>query len=144
MIESARAELMSVVRARTENQSWQQFYSDLLSHHGLDTSLLTLARLRQQKEGKLKLKETKTDEESLAEELFQQILEMFQLRSHEAAMVTVSLTDINNGDSLMRQTLQNVSHCFHQTGSQQDEKCQFIKLFGILNILPRTILIHLL
>ena len=77
----------------------------------------------------------KTDEESLAEELFQQILEIFQLRSHEAAMVSVSLTDINNGDDLMRQTLQNVSHCFHQEGSQQqDEECQFIKLFGIFLI----------
>ena len=81
------------------------------------------------------MKEMQTDEESLAEELFHQVLEIFQLRSHEAAMVSVSLTDINNGDDLMRQTLQNVSHCFHQEGSHQDEKCQFLKLFGILNIL---------
>ena len=40
---------MTVVRARTENQSWHQFYSDLLSHHALDTILLTLARLSQLK-----------------------------------------------------------------------------------------------
>ena len=63
------------------------------------------------------MKEMQTDEESLAEELFQQVLEIFQLRSHEAAMVSVSLTDINNGDDLIRQTLQNVSHCFHQGGT---------------------------
>ena len=47
---------MSVVRARTESQSWQQFYSDLLGRHSLDTILLTLARLRQNRETKLKLK----------------------------------------------------------------------------------------
>ena len=75
-----------------------------------------------------------TVEESLAEELFQQVLETFQLRSHEAAMVSVSLTDINNGDDLMVRTLQNVSHCFHQEGSQQDDECQFLKLFGIFLI----------
>ena len=38
---------MSVVRARTENQSWLKFYSDLLGQHSLHTVLLTLARLRQ-------------------------------------------------------------------------------------------------
>ena len=43
----SRSELMSVVRARTENQSWLKFYSDLLGQHSLHTVLLTLARLRQ-------------------------------------------------------------------------------------------------
>ena len=76
----------------------------------------------------------KTAEEILADELFQQVLKTFQLRSHEAAMVTVSLTDINNGDDLMRETHQNVSHCFQEEGSHQDEKCQFLKLFGILRV----------
>ena len=47
---------MSVVRARTESPSWEQFYSDLLGGHSLDTILLTLSRLRQHRETKLKLK----------------------------------------------------------------------------------------
>ena len=64
----------------------------------------------------------KTAEEILAGELFLQVLRTFQLRSHEAAMVSVSLTDINNGDDL-RETHQNVSHCFQEEGSHQNEKC---------------------
>ena len=72
----------------------------------------------------------------MAEELFEEVLRRFQLRSHEAALLLLSLTDINNGDELVRQTIQNVSHCFdQQEGSQQDEKCQFLKLFGSWSVL---------
>ena len=82
------------------------------------------------------MKETDSDEETLAEELFEEVLRRFQLRSHEAALLLLSLTDINNGDELVRQTIQNVSHCFdQQEGSQQDEKCQFLKLFGSWSVL---------
>ena len=93
--------------------------------------------LRQPRETKLKLKETNSSEQSLADELLREVVQIFQLRSQEAALLSLSLTDINNGDELVRETHQNLSHCFHQGRGQLDEECQFIQLFGILiNINP--------
>ena len=93
--------------------------------------------LRQPRETKLKLKETNSSEQSLADELLREVVQIFQLRSQEAALLSLSLTDINNGDEFVRETHQNLSHCFHQGRGQLDEECQFIQLFGIsININP--------
>ena len=106
---SSRDQLLGLVRP-SDNDSWSQFYSDLFEDHTLDTILITLSGIIHQQRELLEScqKKEKGDTEDLerTQRLFQEVLTMFQLRSLEANMMSLSHSDLSREDGYLITDLQ--------------------------------------
>ena len=88
---------MPLVRFRT-NDSWTELYSSLVRDQSLETILLTLSGILTQQtylEGEKPKEKEEDGDQGRTKDIFQEVLKIFQLRSLEAHIMSLSHTDIN-------------------------------------------------